>query len=319
MYHDTTLGFRHGPKSLLDDSTLVLVYVAGDTHAARYDADLLKEVTGQLGAERVIAIAPPDSGDTAGASAWRCQGPADEAALVYPYLVHAQLLALHASVATGRTPDNPFPSGEVNRVVKGVTVHALDWNNQGAAIVGAGSMHMFLGVDGGGTKTAFCLIDQNGASSPDTEQASCYFISVGLDAAEQALAEGVATVCREAGIKQAAIEHAFFGLPAFGEVSSALPRLRAMPGKALGHDRYHVDNDMVCGWAGSLGAIDGINVIAGTGSMTYGENAGRGVRCGGWGELFGDEGSAHWIGIAGLNAFSRMSDGRAERGPLTTG
>ncbi|HET7314205.1 SIS domain-containing protein [Salinisphaera sp.] len=126
-YHDTALGFRHGPKSLLDEKTLVLVYVAGEAHAARYDADLLAEVSGQLGPQRVIAIAPESAGDLArGATDWRCGGPGDEAALVYPYLVHAQLLALHASVATGRTPDNPFPSGEVNRVVKGVTVHPLD-------------------------------------------------------------------------------------------------------------------------------------------------------------------------------------------------
>jgi N-acetylglucosamine kinase-like BadF-type ATPase len=73
---------------------------------------------------------------------------------------------------------------------------------------------------------------------------------------------------------------------------------------------------MVCGWAGSLAGADGINVIAGTGSMTYGRRSGAGARVGGWGELFGDEGSGYWMGIQALRAFSRMSDGRAERGPL---
>jgi N-acetylglucosamine kinase-like BadF-type ATPase len=73
---------------------------------------------------------------------------------------------------------------------------------------------------------------------------------------------------------------------------------------------------MVCGWAGSLAGEDGINVISGTGSMTYGERLGTGHRVGGWGELFGDEGSAYWIAAQGLNAFSRMSDGRLVRGPL---
>jgi N-acetylglucosamine kinase-like BadF-type ATPase len=73
---------------------------------------------------------------------------------------------------------------------------------------------------------------------------------------------------------------------------------------------------MLCGWAGSLAGADGINVIAGTGSMTYGRRAAAGVRVGGWGELFGDEGSGYWIGIRALRAFSKMSDGRAERGPL---
>jgi N-acetylglucosamine kinase-like BadF-type ATPase len=73
---------------------------------------------------------------------------------------------------------------------------------------------------------------------------------------------------------------------------------------------------MVAGWAGSLGAVDGVNVVAGTGSLTYGEHRGRGVRVGGWGELFDDEGSAYWIAVRGLNAFARMSDGRQPRGPL---
>jgi N-acetylglucosamine kinase-like BadF-type ATPase len=50
--------------------------------------------------------------------------------------------------------------------------------------------------------------------------------------------------------------------------------------------------------------------------MAYGEVAGRRARAGGWGELFSDEGSAHWIARAGLGLFSRMSDGRAPRGPL---
>jgi N-acetylglucosamine kinase-like BadF-type ATPase len=73
---------------------------------------------------------------------------------------------------------------------------------------------------------------------------------------------------------------------------------------------------MVCSWAGSLGGADGINIVSGTGSIAYGEHDGRSARVGGWGELFGDEGSAYWIGIRGLNCFSRMSDGRLTAGPL---
>jgi N-acetylglucosamine kinase-like BadF-type ATPase len=50
--------------------------------------------------------------------------------------------------------------------------------------------------------------------------------------------------------------------------------------------------------------------------MTYGERAGTGARVGGWGELFSDEGSAYWIAVRGLSAFSQMSDGRLPQGPL---
>jgi N-acetylglucosamine kinase-like BadF-type ATPase len=73
---------------------------------------------------------------------------------------------------------------------------------------------------------------------------------------------------------------------------------------------------MICGWAGSLNCADGISIVAGTGSICYGERDGAIARCGGWGELFSDEGSAYWIACRGLNLFSRMSDGRAAVGPL---
>ena len=91
-----------------------------------------------------------------------------------------------------------------------------------------------------------------------------------------------------------------------------------MPEALLGHRRYRCGNDMVCAWAGSLGGEDGINIVAGTGSIGYGERRGRSARAGGWGEMFGDEGSAYWIGVRGLNSFTRMSDGRLPKGPLHT-
>ena len=177
-------------------------------------------------------------------------------------------------------------------------------------------MSVFLGVDGGGTKTALCLVDGEGRIVAQTRAPGCYYFAGGLDLVGRVLRRGVDEVCRQAGIMPADIVHAFFGLPGYGEASGDVPALDAAPGEALGHGRYACDNDMVCGWAGSLGAADGINVISGTGSMTYGERAGLGVRVGGWGELFGDEGSAYWISIRGLRTFSQMSDGRLPAGPL---
>ena len=114
----------------------------------------------------------------------------------------------------------------------------------------------------------------------------------------------------------AVIAFAFFGLPSYGEDGKTIAALDAMPSELLDAARYRCGNDMVCSWAGSLACVDGISVIAGTGSMAYGEFAGRQARCGGWGELIGDEGSAYWIAREGMNLFSRMSDGRVARGPL---
>jgi N-acetylglucosamine kinase-like BadF-type ATPase len=177
-------------------------------------------------------------------------------------------------------------------------------------------MARYLGVDGGGSKTAFALIDDSGVVLARANTATSYYFAEGFDVVERMLREGVTAICQSAGITTADIDAAFFGIPGYGESSADLERLDAVPAPILGHDRYSCDNDMVCGWAGSLAGQDGINVIAGTGSMTYGERLGVGRRVGGWGELFGDEGSAYWIATRGLNAFSRMSDGRTEPSAL---
>jgi len=175
---------------------------------------------------------------------------------------------------------------------------------------------MFLGVDGGGTKTAFALIDRQGQVLARNEQSSAYYLEVGMEGAADVLARGCGQLFAAAGVTANDVTFAFFGLPAYGEDRAVQAQLDALPRAVLGHGRYLCDNDMVCSWAGSLACADGISVIAGTGSMAYGRIGGQGARAGGWGELFSDEGSAYWIARAGLALFSRMSDGRAPRGPL---
>jgi N-acetylglucosamine kinase-like BadF-type ATPase len=177
----------------------------------------------------------------------------------------------------------------------------------------------FLGCDGGGTKTDLVVITGEGRLAGYLQSPSTYYLSSrsrGIELVSDVLDEAVPAVCAQAGIAPGDVRFAFFGLPGYGEVQTDVPRVDAAAAQALQHSRFRCDNDMVCGWAGSLAGADGINVIAGTGSMTYGRRAGADVRVGGWGELFGDEGSGYWIGIRALRAFSKMSDGRAERGPL---
>lgn len=175
---------------------------------------------------------------------------------------------------------------------------------------------MFMGIDGGGTKTDFVLIDRGGRVRARHQEGSLYYLEIGLEAAAQTLLRGVAATLRDAGLALADVEYAFVGVPAHGEDSALAPRLDALPADALAAGRYRCGNDMLCSWAGSLAGGDGISVIAGTGSMAYGEAGGHAARTGGWGELFSDEGSAYWIARQGLTLFSRMSDGRSPRGPL---
>lgn len=115
----------------------------------------------------------------------------------------------------------------------------------------------FLGVDGGGSKTRFALLDANRTLIGEAQLGTSYHPAIGLAAVRDTLANGVASVLANAGIDGSRVNYAFFGLPAFGEDGEATPVLQSMPASILRHDRYACDNDMVCGWAGSLAGADG--------------------------------------------------------------
>jgi N-acetylglucosamine kinase-like BadF-type ATPase len=175
---------------------------------------------------------------------------------------------------------------------------------------------LFLGIDGGGTKTAFVLVDSHGALLARHDSGPSYYLEIGFEGLRQLLHEGVAATLRQAGAAAGQVSGAFAGLPAYGEDSTLLPAFDGLLPSLLPPVPCRVHNDMVCSWAGSLAGGDGISIVAGTGSIAYGEVAGRSARCGGWGEVFGDEGSAHWLAREALGLFSRMADGRAAAGPL---
>ncbi len=175
---------------------------------------------------------------------------------------------------------------------------------------------MYMGVDGGGTKTAFVIVDGNGDEVAEHEESGSYHIDIGIAGLRALIDAGVRATLAAAGRSISDIKYAFFGLPAYGEDTALTAELDAIPSGLFKNRNYTCDNDMVCAWAGSLACQDGINIIAGTGSIGYGRYEGKAARCGGWGEVFGDEGSAYWIAVRGLQLFSKMSDGRAARGPL---
>jgi tagatose-6-phosphate ketose/aldose isomerase len=130
-YFDSSLGFRHGPKAVLDGHSLAVVYRSADPYSAAYDEDIIEELRASIGPERVLTVSPgePDAAAVAASTGadWVLSGleELDDAYLAVAYVVFAQLFALYCSAALGLTPDNPFPDGDVNRVVKGVTIHPL--------------------------------------------------------------------------------------------------------------------------------------------------------------------------------------------------
>ncbi|MGO2076599.1 MAG: N-acetylglucosamine kinase [Pseudoalteromonas sp.] len=168
----------------------------------------------------------------------------------------------------------------------------------------------YLGVDGGGTKTAFALLDHEHNVVASHESGTCYYVEVGLGGAQSVLESGVKALLEQVNGSVGDITFAFFGLPAYGEDSKLINEINALPSHFMCSDKYHCDNDMVNGWAAAFNGADGINIVSGTGSIAYGVSNNQNARCGGWGELFSDEGSAYWIGRNGLQVLTKMSDGR---------
>ncbi|MGP8032540.1 MAG: SIS domain-containing protein [Steroidobacteraceae bacterium] len=123
---DAPLGFRHGPKSILNGSALVVLFVSNDPYTRRYELDLLSELRRDGVAGRVIAIANapgvPEDRDTV-MLADAASDPLTDLELCLPYATFAQSLAMLRSLSLWLTPDSPNAAGTVNRVVQGVSIY----------------------------------------------------------------------------------------------------------------------------------------------------------------------------------------------------
>ncbi|MDU1876107.1 MULTISPECIES: AgaS family sugar isomerase [Citrobacter] len=127
-FYDSPTGFRHGPKSLVDSETLVVVFISSHPYTRQYDLDLLAELRRDRQALRVVAIAA-QTDDVIEAGPHILLPPARtfiDMELAFCFLMYAQVFALTQSISIGNTPDTPSASGTVNRVVQGVVIHP--WN-----------------------------------------------------------------------------------------------------------------------------------------------------------------------------------------------
>jgi len=124
-FYDSATGFRHGPKSLVDNETLVVIFVSSHPYTRQYDLDLLAELRRDGQAMRVVAIAAET--DTVIESGPHIILPPSrhfiDTELAFCFLMYAQVFALTRSLHVGNTPDTPSVSGTVNRVVQGVVIH----------------------------------------------------------------------------------------------------------------------------------------------------------------------------------------------------
>lgn len=172
----------------------------------------------------------------------------------------------------------------------------------------------FLGIDGGGTKTAAVLVDSDGQEIARAASGPSNYYSVGQVVAEASLREAIHQALASAGL--AATDITAIGLGMAGvDRPGDYQVVQDMLSRIASFSCVVIANDAETALVGGVGHRYGVVLIAGTGAIAYGVNArGEVGRADGWGYMVGDEGSAHWIGVKGLRAVARAHDGR---GPAT--
>lgn len=185
-----------------------------------------------------------------------------------------------------------------------------------ASLATRGAQHhdLVLGIDGGGTGTVALLARPNDPAAPTIlgrgTAGPANPRAVGFASAFQAIDEAIAAAFSNAGLLRGEVGAACLALAGAGrEVEREKFQHWAAARKIAGsfeqvHDALPVlTAGTPAGW--------GIALIAGTGSLCFGQDAaGRSARSGGWGYLFGDEGSGYWIAMSALRAVAASVDGR---------
>lgn len=127
--YNSPLGFRHGPKSIVNDNTLIFMLLSRDEYTRRYELDLIREMVREGGDKKIVTISSIKDLEVENLSHYHINISTDgldledDALLTFNYILYTQTFALLKSLSLGITPDNPCPTGEVNRVVKGVNIY----------------------------------------------------------------------------------------------------------------------------------------------------------------------------------------------------
>ncbi|MCI7802538.1 MAG: SIS domain-containing protein [Floccifex porci] len=123
---DTPMGFRHGPKSVINPETLCVVYLSDEPYTRQYEYDIIKEMSPERKGNKILVVSSKDDDIKEYADYFISFDNGQDlpnVLLGLEYITVAQTIALFKSLKSGYTPDNPCPSGEVNRVVKGVIIY----------------------------------------------------------------------------------------------------------------------------------------------------------------------------------------------------
>lgn len=174
-------------------------------------------------------------------------------------------------------------------------------------------MGIFLGIDGGGSKTT-CAIGDETAVLGTGPAGSSNVVRVGEKQAQGSMSEALTQACAMARVAPTQIQRTCAGVAGGGRPETAAIVQRVLSELVSGE--VEVVGDMVIALQSAFGEGPGVSVIAGTGSIAYGRNsAGQTARAGGWGSAISDAGSGHWIGREALAAALLAVD-RGEDPPI---
>lgn len=123
---ESVLGFRHGPKSIINDNTLVIFMNSINEYTNLYDMDLIREIHGDVGNHKLAVISYKKNDELNSLCDRYIEINGEDVPEIYTlfnYMLFGQMFGLFSSLHLGISPDNPRPDGTVNRVVKGVIIH----------------------------------------------------------------------------------------------------------------------------------------------------------------------------------------------------
>lgn len=168
---------------------------------------------------------------------------------------------------------------------------------------------VFAGVDAGGTKTRCILMDVS------RHVLSSSTAGPGNWRAYGSIASGNILKAIEAAIESNGREKSDLSAICLGGAGSGTQGARDELFRVLLETyplaKIKVEHDAAIALSGASASGTGIIVISGTGAMAYGRNSsGETARADGWGYKLGDEGSSYWIGLSGIKAALKESDGR---------
>lgn len=178
-------------------------------------------------------------------------------------------------------------------------------------------MKYYIGIDGGGTKTAVVIGKNDGVCLNTIEKSGCSHKSIGIEGVVNIISDSIREIINSINATLDECAGCCIGLPCYGEAPDADAEITERLKTAFPDIPMLIVNDVVVGWAGSLECNEGVHLVAGTGAISYGRSDdGREARANGWSEFFGDEGSCYWVGKQAMSLFSQEADGRRPKGAL---